>query len=70
MTVEVFKTNLQDDEQAAVLAGLLHQSFPHSRVDFDLEDCDRILRIEGGGLCPVVISNIIAGAGFECSVLD
>ncbi|MGS2761905.1 hypothetical protein [Sinomicrobium sp. M5D2P9] len=45
--VEIFKTNVQDDITAdsCILALSLH--FSRTRFNFDLEDCDRILRVEG-----------------------
>jgi hypothetical protein len=43
--VEVFKTNINDPEQARALVELIQQVFEGYRVNFDLDDCDRILRI-------------------------
>lgn len=56
--VEVFKTNVETDEQAARLAHLILGSFPHYAVNFDLEDCDKILRIKSTA-GSVKISDII-----------
>lgn len=44
--VEVFKTNVKDFEQADSLLEAIHGSFINYRANFDLEDCDKILRIE------------------------
>ncbi len=58
-TVEVFKTNVETGEQAEQLINLISASFPHYSVNFDLEDCDRILRIKSGAsfiLCNEVIN--------------
>ena len=44
-TVEVFKTNVSDARQARVLLLHLHQTFPTYKATFDLDDCDRILRV-------------------------
>jgi len=44
--IEVFKTNVDDDKKAGLLTALYKQ-FPELRINFDLEDCDRILRVQG-----------------------
>jgi hypothetical protein len=49
MTVEVFKTNVADPEQAKSLVDQIERNFTNSKVNFDLNDCDRILRIESEG---------------------
>lgn len=45
MMVEVLKTNITDPTHARLLVELIHQTFPAWRANFDLQDCDRILRI-------------------------
>jgi len=44
--VEVYKTNVQNHMQVKQLVFALHRQFPWYRVNFDLHDCDKILRIE------------------------
>jgi hypothetical protein len=44
--VEVFRTNIGDSNGADRLKKELFVLYPFSRVSFDLEDCDKILRIE------------------------
>jgi hypothetical protein len=44
--VEVFKTNVSQSGEAAVIIDLLRRHFPYYRVNFDLEDCDLIMRVE------------------------
>lgn len=44
--VEVFKTNISDAQQSIVLKEKLLLIFPRAKINFDLEDCDKILRIE------------------------
>ena len=45
--VEVFKTNVYEPCQSIMLVRILYNYFPDHRINFDLEDCDRILRVEG-----------------------
>lgn len=68
--VEVFKTNVTLQEQAQQLAGLLLQRFPSSKINFDLEDCDKILRVEGHDFIVDDVMRLIRREGFACSVLD
>ena len=68
--VEVFKTNVQDDRQAAMLMQPLAHLFPNYRITFDLEDCDNILRIAGDEICPKKTINLLTPYGFDCEVLN
>jgi len=45
--VEVFKTDVNDKAAATVLIDQIHENFRHCRANFDLDDCDRILRVAG-----------------------
>jgi hypothetical protein len=45
MTVEVFKTNVADPERAKWLVDQIESNFANCKVNFDLDDCDRILRV-------------------------
>jgi hypothetical protein len=44
--VEVFKTNVEDPDHARALVEEIHQTFRDYIANFDLEDCDNILRVE------------------------
>ena len=44
--VEVFKTNVDSEYTAMKIANALHRKFQFHKVNFDLEDCDNILRVE------------------------
>jgi len=68
--VEVFKTNVTYQSQAQGLLTLLRQYFPKSKVNFDLDDCDKILRIQGDEFCPVKLAELLKTNGFDCDVLD
>lgn len=45
--VEVFKTNVTSEKEAMKVLNLLEQTFKHHTINFDLEDRDNILRLEG-----------------------
>ncbi len=46
MTVEVFKTNVSTRKYADILLNRIHKTFTGYNANFDLEDCDKILRIQ------------------------
>ncbi len=43
--VEVFKTDVTDNDEALIFIERIHHSFDGYKANFDLEDCDNILRI-------------------------
>ena len=43
--VEVFKTNVQHEKDARIIIHRLEEQFPETVVNFDLEDCDKVLRV-------------------------
>ncbi|MDQ3015910.1 MAG: hypothetical protein M3R25_04195, partial [Bacteroidota bacterium] len=45
--VEVFKTNVDTTEIASQLLKGLQLQFPAFKINFDLDDCDHILRVAG-----------------------
>lgn len=44
--VEIFKTDVCDPMDADVLIDAIRKVFPVDKVNFDLQDCDHILRID------------------------
>jgi len=69
MTVEVFKTNVQSRTAAEQLAARLQRLFPDSRINFDLDDCDKVLRIEGINICCEKTISLLKADGYDCGVL-
>ena len=70
-TVEVFKTNVQTDEEANRLTRHIRESFSGCQVNFDLDDCDRILRFQSfTGLIPAgQLIELMRVAGFQAEIL-
>lgn len=44
--VKIFKTNVSKEYLANRIIADLNQLYPNYRINFDLEDCDKVLRIE------------------------
>jgi len=68
--VEVFKTNVQHRELSEQLASILRCRLPFVKINFDLDDCDKILRVEGNQICVETIIEILSTCGIECEVLS
>jgi hypothetical protein len=68
--VEVFKTNVQKKTQSKMLLSALSAAFPSFKINFDLADCDKILRVEGENIEPLKIVILVEGNGFECAILE
>lgn len=69
--IEVFITNVVQDSHAATLVDKIQQQFIGCKANFDLHDCDNILRVcSKNGAVPVLsIINLLKENGFESSVL-
>jgi hypothetical protein len=69
MEILVFKTNVTSRKKVSMIAPVL-TSFPSIRQwSFDLEDRDKVLRIEATGLNPVSVELLLLTAGFKCREL-
>lgn len=69
--IEVFKTNVQNRQQAAMLVSRIHNSFRHYKANFDLDDCDHILRVVStSGLVEAgYLIQLLNGLGYTAEVL-
>ena len=68
--VEVFKTNVRKKAQSKKLLCLLSEVFPSFKINFDLWDCDKVLRVEGDHIEAFRIMVVVKKHGFMCEVLD
>ena len=68
--VEVFKTNVQKKTQSKMLLCILSKAFPSFKINFDLSDCDKVLRVEGDNMEALRIMMLVKEYGFNCEVLD
>ena len=68
--VEVYKTNVNRRRQAKKLAAHLTEHFPALKINFDLEDCDHILRIEGEDIRNEKITRLVTERGYRCEILE
>ena len=68
--VEVFKTNVQKKTQSKMLVCILSEAFPSFKINFDLSDCDKVLRVEGDNMEALGIMILVEEYGFRCEILD
>lgn len=67
--VEIFKTNVETSEEANQVMAVLKQVLPYTQVNFDLEDCDKILRIEGFSVDSNRVVNTVKQLGYNCEAI-
>jgi tRNA G26 N,N-dimethylase Trm1 len=67
--VEVFKTDVQDVGQSVKLICKLKEHIPGSCINFDLEDCDNVLRVEAENFTPESVIMLLKKYGYQCEVL-
>ena len=70
--VEVFKTNVNRVEHARLIANEIEAITANYRVNFDLYDCDRIMRVKSteGDIDAVRIILLLKTLGFDAQVLQ
>ena len=68
--VEAFKTNVQKKTQSKMLLSILSEAFPSFKINFDLSDCDKVLRVEGNNIEALPIMILVKEHGFTCELLD
>lgn len=69
--VEVFKTNVTARADASRITGAIHDAFGEYAANFDLHDCDNILRIQSvsGVVDAEQVMHLLKYLGFEAEVL-
>jgi hypothetical protein len=67
--VDVFRSNVRKRGEAAILIERLQSQFPGSRVNFDLSDCDKILRVEGENIPSERVIELLDSYGYQAELL-
>ena len=67
--VEVFKTNIDKFHLSRILVKKLLKYYPGSCASIDLQDCDKVLRVEGSEICPDKIIELVIADGYKCERL-
>jgi len=71
-TVEVFKTNVLNKRAAKIILEEIGSHQPHYKCNFDLEDCDKVLRIENasGNVDAQLVFSILEKNNFQGAILE
>jgi hypothetical protein len=74
--VEVFITNIQNEQDATNALGILQNLFPSVKANIDLEDFEEpypcthsVLRVEGKEIYSEAILTLLRNKGIECEIL-
>ena len=70
MDILVFSTDVKKQRHVSKVNALLTTIPAVAQWNFDLEDCDKILRIEANDLSPRTIESLLTAAGISCRELD
>lgn len=68
--VEVFKTNMPNENEAKALLNKICSAFPEFKINFDLSDYDKILRVEGREIAPEQIIQFMHQNNYKCEILS
>lgn len=69
--VEVFKTNVLNREHADIIISEIKHVYPESMINFDLDDCDKILRIKSDAdvIDSSAVIELLKYFGFDAQIL-
>lgn len=67
--VEVFITDVENEQLAEKISHALIAIFPKMTVHFDLQDCDRILRCESDIIDADAVMTVVKSFSIRISVL-
>jgi hypothetical protein len=67
--IEVFKTNVKKKRESKRIIVILLEHFPESKINFDLNDCDKILRFESEIILSEKIIEILTLNGYFAEIL-
>lgn len=68
--IHVFKTSVISEKQVRQVEPFLKTLMPNEEWNFDLEDCDKILRVETEKITPETVITLLKSQGFECTELS
>ncbi|MEO8239745.1 MAG: hypothetical protein ABI576_16700 [Flavobacterium sp.] len=69
MNIEIYKTDIRTKEEASFITALLQFVISDCIMNFDLEDCDNILRIETNRDIKEMVYGVFNKQGFYCQQL-
>ena len=70
MEILVFKTNVTSKKKVSKISPLLTSVPTIKQWSFDLDDCDKVLRVVATELNTGFVESLLQAAGFKCQMLD
>jgi hypothetical protein len=70
LMIEIFRTNVQEVSESDKIVQQFLEHFPLAEITFDLEDCDKVLRISNREICIETIIGLMKSFGYSCIVLE
>lgn len=67
--ITVFKTNVSTESKAKFVTKIIKSQITECKINFDLEDCDKILRIEGKNINEQKIIELLHVHKIQCEEL-
>jgi hypothetical protein len=68
--IYVFKTSVKTKIQAKAIKPHIDKILPNAKWNFDLEDCDKILRIDSEENVSLPIITVLKNHNFYCAELE
>jgi hypothetical protein len=68
--IEVFKTDVTDIAKSRSIIDMLIEHIPGGCINFDLEDCDNILRVQGECFTIETVILLLKNTGHYCELLE
>lgn len=68
--IYVFKTSVSNKKAVQQLKPFINRIINEFAWNFDLEDCDNILRLDACAACSKSVVQLLWDKGFECSELE
>ena len=68
--LKIFSTDIENRTQVNDVSVAICSLFPGSIVTVDLEDCDRVLRVDGNIPSGEYIISLLSKLGFRCQELE
>ena len=68
--VEIFKTNVEEASESVILLQKLSSHFPKHKMNFDLSDWEKILRVQGEDIVVEKIIQLLNQENYQCEVLE
>ena len=68
--IEVFKTNVSSEKKSKIIIDALHLLLPNAKINFDLEDSDKILKIESSSIAAHIVIEYLLLFDTKAKVLE